>query len=121
MNIVEEDRGHLYYLPNIDGPGAGMINFVKRIGPKFPGNRGKPIPGVTLQMVLRACLKRVRFLQRQVWSLENVFLMKALQTAIWLLEFRAARRHGRKYFHGLTFASGAPMCEKCGHTVCNCH
>jgi hypothetical protein len=120
MKVI--DPGHMYLLTRLDvGTGymGTMLTFVKRCGPKFPGNTGGNYPGTTLQNVLRALCDRMRYLQNQVWAAENVVILFALRLSIWLLEFRAARRHGRSYFHGLDFAEKSPMCSECGHTDCH--
>jgi hypothetical protein len=115
------DKGHAYVLLTLDGLGRQELVFVKRHDPndpkRFPGNYNSH-PGTTLQSVLRCCCERVRYLQNQIWAAENVLLLLMLRVAIWSLEFRAARRHGRSYWHGLTFAEQHPMCPDCGHTVC---
>lgn len=112
-----KDPGHLYQLLCLDGNEPELLRFVKREGPSYPGNVGS-YPGANLQSVLRACIDRANYLQGQHWCVENMLLIAALRLAIWLLEFRAARRHGRWYPHGLRFASEAKMCGMCGHTEC---
>lgn len=122
MKVI--DPGHSYSLATLDNPVKGAttgLRFVKRIGPKFPGNTGRPYSGTTLQNVLRALCDRMRYLQNQVWAPENVAILFALRLSIWLLEYRAARRHGHSYFHGLTFAEKSRMCKECGHTACKEH
>jgi hypothetical protein len=116
------DPGHKYELLTLDDPHYRQsLQFVKRWDPKdpkrFPGNFNA-YPGTTLQSVMRCLCERVRYLQNQIWAPENCILLKCLQLGIWFLEFRAARRHGHTYFHGLKFAEQQPMCPHCGHTVC---
>lgn len=117
------DNGHKYELNSLDGNNIQLIQFVKRFDPnnpnKFPGNTNS-YSGTTLQMVLRVLIDRVKYLQNQIFCFENVFLIKTLQIAIWLLEFRAARRHSKIFFKSLNFASNSNICVKCGHTICNC-
>lgn len=119
MKVV--DAGHKYDLLSLDGEHSQRLQFVKRCDPldpsKFPGNTDA-YPGTTVQSVVRALLDRLRYLQRQVWALENVFVIAALRSVLWLMEVRAARRHGRIYLHGVAFAERAALCVKCGHTQC---
>ena len=117
------DPGHKYELLTLDSGGTlfQFLTFVKRYDPsdptRFPGNYNA-YPGTTLQSVIRCLIERISYLQNQIWAPENVFIRFFLMSCLWLLEFRAARRHGRSYFKSLKFASEAPMCNKCGHTVC---
>lgn len=115
------DPGHKYELSSLDGDLSQTIQFVKRHDPvnpnRFPGNTNS-YPGVTVQMVLRVLLDRTQYLQNQIWCVENYFIMKFIRAILWLFEFRAARRHGKFYFHSLKFASESKMCVKCGHTLC---
>lgn len=115
------DKGHDYELGALDGDHAQNLRFVKRCDmtdpSKYPGNKNA-YPGTTLQIVLRVLINRVQYLQNQKWCVENVLIRFCLMTAIWLLEFRAARRHSAWYLHGLDFALHEPICERCGHTVC---
>ncbi|SHL42376.1 hypothetical protein SAMN05216428_102359 [Nitrosospira sp. Nsp11] len=119
--FVVHDAGHFYTLGALDGYQTQYLRFVKRFDrddpSKYPGNKGA-YSGTTLQIVLRVLLNRVKYLQGQKWCVENVMIRLCLMLAIWLLEFRAARRHGRGYWHGLDFASHQHLCEQCGHTVC---
>lgn len=116
MRII--DPGHYYQLLTLDGDDIQYLRFVKREGPGFPGNVGYH-SGTTLQSVIRALCERVRYLQRQAWCVHNVLLLSLLRVCLWLLEKRAAKRHGKSYWHGLAFAEDTPMCPKCGHTVCD--
>lgn len=120
MNTVL-DKGHDYVLLALDGDFHQTLRFVKRMDHdgrnRYPGNTIQ-YPGTTMQSVIRCLLERLRYLQWQVWSIENAIVILALKLALWLFEFRAARRHGKFYFHSLKFAEHAPMCVCCGHTVC---
>lgn len=119
------DPGHMYTLPSFDWKDGHqkrqVLTFVKRCDihnpSRYPGNKGS-YPGTTLQMVIRALLDRVQYLQKQKWCIENVMVSFLLMLLLWMLEERAARRHGLMYLHGLHFASYEPVCLKCGHTIC---
>lgn len=115
------DAGHRYELGSLDGEHHQTLQFVKRCDLerpwRYPGNTNSH-PGATIQIVIRALLDRVSYLQGQIWCLENWIITKMLQLSLWLLEIRAARRHGLTYWHGLRFAAQAPICGTCGHTTC---
>lgn len=115
------DAGHRYVLPSLDGEVRSVLQFVKRHDPlhpeRFPGNTNS-YPGTTLQAVIRVLLSRLDYLQGQIWCVENAIVRRLLHLCLWLLEFRAARRHGRGYWHSPNFAATDPMCAKCGHTAC---
>lgn len=119
MKVI--DRGHIYELASLDGGAPQTLVFVKRFDPKdpsrFPGNFNAH-PGTTLQNVIRALLERMRYLQGQIWCVENFIGIPLLRIVLWLLEFRAGRRHGKFYVHRLKFSEVAPMCQNCGHTDC---
>lgn len=119
MKVI--DRGHVYELGTLDGGVPQKLVFVKRFDPKdpsrFPGNFNAH-PGTTLQNVIRALLERFRYLQGQIWCVENCVAIRMLRIVLWLLEFRASRRHGKFYAHSITFAEVTPMCPECGHTDC---
>lgn len=119
MKII--DPGHRYQLESLDGDHHQVLQFVKRCDPekpwRFPGNTNS-YPGATLQMVIRVLISRIGYLQNQIWCLENWAIIKLLCMVLWMLEFRAARRHGQPYWHGLRYAAESPICPKCGHTVC---
>lgn len=120
MKVI--DPGHKYELATLDGGLPQILTFVKRHDPKnpqrFPGNF-ESHPGTTLQNVLRVLLERFRYLDTQIPCLPNKVCILQLRLVLWLLEFRAARRHGRSYWKSPSFAEKAPMCIRCGHTVCH--
>lgn len=115
------DAGHCYLLPSLDGDLRERLTFVKRCDlrnpERYPGNLNA-YPGTTLQAVMRALIARIEYLQGQIPCGQNRAITFLLRLSIWLLELRAARRHGRGYWHGLTFASRSRMCPLCGHTGC---
>lgn len=116
------DPGHTYELLVLDDHARRMgLRFVKRYDrddpTRFPGNTFS-YPGTTLQSVIRCLLERMRYLNNQIECKENALIIFFLRLCLWLLEFRAARRHGRTYFKSLDFAEFQPMCPKCGHTLC---
>lgn len=119
------DPGHEYLLLRLDetlkDSLSSTLTFVKRHDPVhphlYPGNTDS-YPGTNLQSVLRCLTERIRYLQKQHSCMENRLILFFLRACLWLLEFRAARRHGTTYRHGFHFAEFAPMCRVCGHTQC---
>ena len=122
MKVI--DSGHVYKLDSLDGTLSQHLIFVKREGPGFPGNVGHH-PGTTLQEVMRAMVDRVEYLQNQIACDENVAILTYLRWSIWLLENRAARRHGRDLTHVpfREIVDGVGKCMRCGHVGClgDCH
>jgi hypothetical protein len=112
--------GHVYMLPSLDGDVPQVLTFVKREGEKFPGNVGAH-PGTTMQYVLRAVLDRITYLQGQIPCDENLMISNNLQNCLYLLEHRAARRHGCNPDSITQYqASYGQMCPTCGHVTCLC-
>lgn len=115
------DEGHKYQLSELDGGRGQQPVFVKRVDPKdpakYPGNLDA-YPGTTSQDVIKCLLNRARYVHNQIWAIENVFVIFGLRLALWFLEFRAARRHGRFYFKSLSFPENQIPCLICGHTNC---
>jgi hypothetical protein len=124
MRVI--DPGHLYVVQTLDANDANdvfQLRFVKRIGPKFPGNIGPAYAGTTVQEVLRACVDRLYYVNNQERDVNTLAANRKLQQAIYLLEERAARRHGREINFGLHGALHGRTCLKCGHVGCEgkCH
>jgi len=88
------DPGHLYELPHLDGDGVTTLRFVKREGKEYPGNVGHH-EGVIMQEVLRALIDRAEYVDRQIPCAETSLAIECLERACFLLEVRAAHRHGR--------------------------
>lgn len=125
MKII--DPGHVYQLDSLDGKhGMDLLVFVKREGPKYPGNVGSH-PGTTTQEVLRALIERCQYVNAQRYSEETRQVELLLIRAIVMLERRAARLHGRaQEFAGIDEAdvvAGTGKCASCGHVGCpgDCH
>jgi hypothetical protein len=112
------DSGHRYVLDSLDGGIQQFLTFVKREGPKYPGNRGS-YPGTTSQEVLRALIERSIYVNLQQPCAETEAVTELLKAALYLLEVRAARTHGRPYGHSmLDTMLGTAKCEECGHVGC---
>lgn len=113
------DPGHRYELARLDGEGVEILQFVKRIGQRYPGNVGVPTPGTTSQEVLRALLDRARYVNRQIPCVETEAAIGLLQTAITLFEIRAKRVKG-KHLNAETLheVECGEICPVCSHVFC---
>ena len=120
--MIVADPGHYYFLDTLDGGKAQVLTFVKREGDKYPGNVGH-YPGVNVQEVLRACIDRMIYLNNQIYDSKNDAVISNLRDCIWLLESRAAARHGRPWPIDGFDAVTTETCKKCGHVGCTggCH
>lgn len=115
------DAGHRYKLLALDGHLDQVLTFVKRFDPsdpsKFPGNTSA-YPGTTLQSVIRVLLDRVNYLQNQIPHQNNLAVSNYLRRALWLLEDRAAERHGYGFECRVEDMDTMLVCSHCGHVVC---
>ena len=115
------DRGHKYRLLTLDGALEQTLTFVKRFDPndptRFPGNH-EAYPGTTMQSVIRFLIERIDYLQNQIPDGNNVAVRQYLVNCLWLLEDRAARRHGYDFDYRPDDMLEMPMCPHCGHVVC---
>jgi hypothetical protein len=123
-----EYPGHSYYLHTLDsitrelgGRYEQILVFVMRTGPKYPGNPCH-FAGTNLQEVFRACLDRVWYLDKQQPCWQNKPIKWGLSLFIWLLEWRAARKHKRA-IPGIHNSIFGKFCLECGHVGCKgeCH
>lgn len=119
MRVI--DKGHFYALRMLDtqfDDKCEYLTFVKREGPGYPGNVGH-YPGTTTQEVLRALIDRGRYVNKQIPCPETEAAIHLMETALVLLEMRAARRHGRTlkadYMDGIVYGE---VCKECGHVGC---
>lgn len=115
------DPGHTYELASYDGESVVRLTFMKRVGPMYPGN-ARAYPGTNIQDVLRVLIDRTAYLERQIPDTANVVVSRALQDALFALERRAARRHGRKLLQSDPDGiENIPACIVCGHIECEGH
>ena len=117
------DVGHRYELLCLDGNKKQILQFVKRHDTKkpwrFPGNNNS-YPGTTMQDVLHCLCNRIRYLESQIPCTENEAILHNLQQCLFLLEQRAARRHGLELPNvKIEWFELKKLCPKCGHTVCD--
>jgi hypothetical protein len=128
--MIVLDAGHSYLLRNLDTSEGFLpeqpLVFVKREGDGYPGNVGIQ-PGTTTQEVLRALIDRAEYVDNQIPDSANRSVILKLRQCIWLLEERAARRHGRPFplmtSEELEGIEDLPTCPKCNHVGCEgeCH
>lgn len=129
MKVI--DPGHDYEIAVLDAdperPLRHHLSFVKRVGEKYPGNVGHHA-GTTIQEVLRALIDRVKYVDGQIPDVRNSMVLFFLRRAIWLLEDRAAERHGRRFLDPNLVEPDyqielLPTCSKCLHIGCEgeCH
>jgi hypothetical protein len=120
MRVI--DPGHQYQVTTYDNEGfrtSQIMTFMKRSGPRYPGNGVETYPGTNLQEVLRVCIDRVKYLDGQIHCAENMWVLHRLRECINFLEMRAARRHGRSWNIGYSNdIELIPTCPKCGHIGC---
>lgn len=111
------DPGHRYELAHLDGEGMSVLQFVKREGDKYPGNVGH-CEGTTIQEVLRALIHRAAYVNSQISCPETSDSIYHMAQAIYVLERRAARLHGRPD-PGLDESVFGVPCRGCMHVGCN--
>lgn len=113
------DPGHSYELFTVD-PTGGLdqrLNFIKREGHGYPGNVGTR-DGTNLQDCWRAEIDRIKYLDSQIRHPNNIVVVHNLEENIWLLEQRAAERHGRSLKVSRYGIDQVPFCQVCGHIGC---
>ena len=114
------DPGHEYLFTPLDGGEKQHLQFVKRIGDKYPGN-DRAYWGTTTQEVLRALIDRAIYVNQQVPCPETTATIGLYRTAIYLLESRAKRVHGEVLDVPLNNIEMEITCSTCGHIRCKIH
>lgn len=125
------DPGHHFSLTVYDDfSGSGLYQhllFMKRDnkshpGGNYPENKGSH-PGTNIQEVIRALISRIDYLQKQIPCEENKHIKIYLQECIYLLEKRAAERHGQllEINDETANVEHIPTCITCGHIYCQKH
>lgn len=125
------DPGHCYELDQLDeghDEWRQLLHFVKRVGPGYPGNEAPAHAGTTIQEVLRALIDRLKYVREQSALQQDTLsygldfrCIKHLREVLWILEERAARRHGRPWpcvGANAPEIENIPTCEGCGHIGC---
>lgn len=125
------DEGHSYALAHYDAehPTVEILNFVKRIGEGYPGNRGPFHSGTNIQEVCRVLIDRLNYVMNQARELGDEQSVRTdsrcvllLRDVLWLLEERAARRAERPWPCVESYdpqIEHIPTCSKCGHIKCD--
>lgn len=111
------DAGHSFALRCLDGGDPQIIQFVKRMGAKYPGNKSN-YPGTSLQECWRAEISRLLYVDQQEHDDNNIQCVENLRDNIRRLETRAAVRHNRPVPEFWTNVEDMPTCNKCGHVGC---
>ncbi len=116
--------GHRYALARLDTWGDAspqVLQFVSRIGPKYPGNLSV-FPGTTTQEVLRALIDRTAYVNAQQPCVENDLVRTLLEAALTTLEQRAKRVRDEDLRATTCRAvATAATCAVCGHVECTAH
>lgn len=111
------DPGHRYQLDQFDGAGESIVQFMKREGPGYPGNIGTSA-GTNMQEVLRALIDRLIYVDGQIPDSRNLLVIQNLRDSLWLLEERAAERHGLALERSSGNVEAISTCLHCGHIAC---
>jgi hypothetical protein len=114
------DPGHLFSLVPLDGDEQQLLRFVKRQGPKYPGNSSAYV-GTTTQEVLRALIARTLYVDGQESNPLNHLVLRNLREALRMLEMRAAKRADRVLSPEFMFSTEPETyttCKRCGHVEC---
>lgn len=116
MRVLEP--GHRFALDVLDGGYQETIQFVKRMGARYPGNESAH-GGTTMQEVLRALIARAKYVNAQTPCVETETAITAMRLVIRLFEMRAKRVKGkelpRDVMEEIEFE---PTCRVCGHIRC---
>jgi|HubBroStandDraft_6_1064221.scaffolds.fasta_scaffold826884_2 hypothetical protein len=138
------DPGHRYSLATLDRSdwpedANPQLIFVKRIGDNYPGNEPPGHEGTTTQEVIRALINRTKYVDNQIHSDHNNFVIHHLREALFHLEHRAAQvrkewsafyeatKEARMLMHfpetkaKLQAIEDIPICDTCGHIACGKH
>lgn len=113
--------GHLFDLASLDGDFQQRLQFVERMGTKYPGNL-EARPGTTNQEVCRALISRMEYVDNQWPCLETKLSLIKAREIILLHEIRAKQQY-RKFLPNLDISSIElfATCPVCGHILCEEH
>lgn len=125
MRVI--DPGHHFALDSLDGEIKQTLQFVKRVGDKYPGNEEPAYPGCTSQEVLRALIARAQYVNNQHDHDANRVVIQSCRSALHALELRAAELRGelREFWAAVSssevWIEHIPVCATCGHVACGKH
>ncbi len=126
MRVI--DPGHHFALDCLDGEIQQTLQFVKRVGEKYPGNEEPAYPGCTSQEVIRALIARTKYVNNQMPDGLNAIAIRGLRMALRAFETRAADKRGElDAFFDLVdggcekYIEELPTCSTCGHIACGKH
>jgi hypothetical protein len=91
-----------------------LVEFVKKVGDNFPGNRPPEHSGTNCQEILRVLIDRVKYLNQQKPSEENLDILLFLRLSLYKFEKRAARLKGVS-FSNTSHIEELEPCKICGH------
>lgn len=128
--MLVHDKGHLYAV--VDYPTGLLqqeIQFVKKVGARFPGNSLPESDGTNCQEVIRVLIDRCKYLNSQIPSKQTTRIIELLRNALYLFEYRAADQKDnlRGLFQmsnvrsDLVDIESVPACTICGHIMPHSH
>lgn len=114
------EPGHIYMIEIYDRPEgitqAEMdLPFLKRVGPRYPGNQEPPHMGTNCQELIRVLIDRTEYLNGQEEDWRNVSALQSLRYTLMCFESRAAERAGRPFPVLISQIEKYPTCPDCGH------
>lgn len=93
-NVICEDDGHLYLVPNQEGPGWQTIRFLKRSSKMI--QHPEEWPGIVTQDLIRVAIARTEYLYEVGPCEETANTLHWLKMALYEYEARAWRRKQQK-------------------------
>lgn len=91
------------------------LDFFKKIGPKFPYNKGEPSPGTNNQEVLRVLISRCQYLNAQWPCVETKLMIRHLRESLRQAENRNLRVKGLELISWPLEIENLKPCKICGH------
>jgi hypothetical protein len=112
--------GHLYEVQSLSGGELKqVIQFEKRIGDRYPGNKPPSFNGTNCQELTRVLINRCRYLNNQIPCAETEAIIHLYETALMLFEIRAKRCKKRTLqIESLQSLIEEEPCRECGHVLC---
>lgn len=120
--MKELDPGHRYsvnnYPPQKDEGFPiyqQILQFVKKIGEKFPGNSGTEVSGTNCQEIIRVVIFRSKYLYNQKPCEETLEIINLGRQQLILFENRALREKGLNPISWPLEIENLLPCRICGH------